>query len=131
MYKLKLRRCLVFTPLLMLLSTSIAANEIHQLDWTGAREEWGRLLFCQHIYKLPEVSPRLYSFDIEHCDKAGQLMAVAVSKYSKQEQVDLKNQAQQHAALLFRNTSEPYHSVVACRAFCQELAEKQDTRNDR
>ena len=36
----------------------------------------------------------------------------------------------EHAALLSLNTSEPYHSVAACRAYCRELAEVRDTNNE-
>jgi len=57
-------------------------------------------------------------------------MAGTVVKYSEQERVELKNQAEGHAILLSRNTQEPYHSVGACRAYCGELAEIQDKRND-
>lgn len=130
MYKLKLYRCLVFASLLVLLSTSIAAKEAGPLDWNEVREELGQVLFCQRIYKRPEVSPRLYSFDIERCEKAGLYMTDVVSKYSKQEQADLRKQAERHAIQLSRNTPEPYHSVSACRTFCQALAEIQDTGND-
>ena len=130
MYALKLHRCLTFTTLLALLSAPLAAKEIDQLGWIGVKEEWGQVLFCQRIYKMPEVKTRLYSFDIEQCDKAGLLMADVVTKYSKEQQLELKNQAERHSTLLSRNTSEPYQSVTACRAFCKELADIQDKRND-
>ena len=118
------------TVLLASFPTPMLALDVDQLNWTETREKWGQVLFCQLIYKMPEVKSRLYSFDTEHCDKAGQLMADVVSKYPEQEQVQLKNQAEQHAAALTYNTSEPYHSVAACRSYCRELAEIQDKRND-
>jgi len=121
---------MAITALLAPLSTPLLALDVDQPDWTETKEEWGQVLFCQRIYKMPEVLPRLYSFDIEHCERAGQLMTDVVSKYTKQEQVQLKNQAERHAVALSHNTSEPYHSVAACRTYCRELAEIQDKRND-
>jgi hypothetical protein len=122
---------LFFTVLLVSFSTSIIALDIDQLGKTETMEKWGQVLFCQRIYKMPEVKPRLYDFDIEHCEKAGQLITDVVSKYSKQEQEQLKYRAERHAIALSYNTSEPYHSVAACRAYCRELAEIQDKHNDR
>ena len=130
MHILRLQSRLTITTLLVLLSSPVTALDVDQLDWTGIKEGWGQVIFCQSIYKMPEVKSRLYDFDIEHCDKAGLLLTDVVTRYSKQEQVELKNQAERHAGLLSRNTSEPYLSVPACRAFCSELTEIQDTRND-
>ena len=79
---------------------------------------------------MPEVQSRLYSFDVEQCDSAGQLVLDVVAKYSKQQQLQLKNQAEQHAVALSYNTSEPYHSVKACRDYCGKLADIQDKHND-
>ena len=130
MYLSRLQCGIIFTTLLVLVSVPAIARDFDQLDWTEIKDKWGQLIFCQRIYKMPEVKPRLYSFDFEQCDKAGQLVTDIVAKYSKQEQVQLRNQAEQHAIKLSYNTSEPYHSVAACREYCRELAEKQDTRND-
>lgn len=130
MYILKFHHQLTITILLLLLSTSLTAKDLSQLDWTGIKEEWGQVIFCQRIYKMPEVQPRLYSFDIEHCDKAGQIMTGVATRFSTQEQIALKNQAEQHAILLGQNASEPYHSVVACRELCRDLTEIQDNADD-
>ena len=65
MYPFKLYCWLICTTLLVLFSTPLAAKDVDQLDWTGIREEWGQVIFCQRIYKMAEVKPRLYSFDIE------------------------------------------------------------------
>jgi len=116
--------------LLATLSTPLAALDVDQLNWTETKAKWGQVLFCQRIYKMPEVQSRLYSFDVEQCDSAGQLMTGVVAKYSKQQQVHLKTQAEQHAVALGRNTREPYHSVAACREYCRELADIQDKRHD-
>lgn len=123
-------RLLIYTVLPVSFSGPLLAQDIDQLSWDKTYEEWGQVLFCQRIYKLPEVKPRLYSFDVEHCDKAGQLMLSVVDKYSKQDQLQLKNQAERHAFLLSANTTEPYHSVPACRTYCRELAETLDQRNE-
>jgi len=117
--------------LLLLFSTPLAAVDIDQLSWTETKDKWGQLLFCQRIYNMPEVQSRLYSFDVEQCDKAGQLMADIVSKYSQQQQLQLKNQAEKHAYAVAQNTTEPYQSVTACRAYCSELSKIQDQRNER
>lgn len=44
--------------------------------------------------------------------------------------VPLTAQAEQHAFRLAQNTSEPYHSVAACREYCRELVETQEPLND-
>ena len=49
---------------------------------------------------------------------------------SKQDQEQMKTRAEQHPWLLSRNTFEPYHSVVACREYCRELIESQDSNDD-
>lgn len=116
--------------LLILFCMPLEARDIDQLGWTETKGEWGQVLFCQRIYKMPEVRSRLYSFDVENCDKAGQLMTNVVAKYSKQQQEQLKNQAERHAFALSQNTSEPYHSVAACRAYCANLAKTLDERHD-
>ena len=99
-------------------------------EWVKIKEQWGQLLFCKRIYTMPEVRPRLYSFDTETCDKAEQVIAGVVGKYTVQQQNQLKNQAEQHAVKLSYNTSEPYHSVPACREYCSELATIREQRND-
>lgn len=130
MYSDNSRPRLVFSLLLILSSTPLAAVDLDQLSKTDIKEKWGQVIFCQTIYKMPEVKPRLYDFDIEHCNKAGQLMTDVVSRYSTPEQQQLRYEAERHAAALSRNTSEPYHSVVACREYCREVARIQDERNE-
>ena len=130
MYRPELKHRNTITALLVLFSTPLAALDVDQLNWTETREEWGQVLFCQLIYKMPEVKSRLYSFDTEQCDKAGQLMTDAVARYSKQDRAQLKNEAERHAFALTHNTPEPYHSVAACREYCSKLAEIQDKRDD-
>jgi len=130
MYPDNPRHSLIFALLLILFSTSLAAVDPDSLSKTDIKEKWGQVLFCQAIYKMAEVKPRLYDFDIEHCDKAGQLMTDLVARYSAPEQKQLKYQAERHATALSYNTSEPYHSVAACREYCKEVARIQDERND-
>ena len=130
MYLPKLRFRILCTTLLVLLPVPLVAQGDSQLNWTETKNQWGQVLFCQAIYKMPEVKTRLYEFDVEQCEKAGQLMIDEVGRYPKQGQVQMKAQAEQHAFLLSRNTSEPYHSVVACREFCRELVENQDSISD-
>jgi hypothetical protein len=108
---------------------TIPQVDVAQLSATETFEKWGQVLFCQRIYTLPQVRSRLYDFDVEHCDQAGQLALDVISKYSKQEQEELKYRAEQHAQALSYNTSEPYHSVGACREYCRKLAEYQEQRN--
>ena len=127
----KLKHSLIITLLLTIFSTPLQALDIDKLNWTETMEEWGQVLFCQRIYKIPSVQSRLYSFDVEHCDKAGQLMLNAATRYPAQEQIQLKNQAERHAARLSGKTAEPYHSVPACRTYCRDLAETLDKRNER
>lgn len=127
----RLQRCMALTALAVLFSSPLAAGDIDQPSWDETRAEWGQLLFCQRIYQLPAVGSRLYDFDVEQCDKAGQVMLNAVAIYSPQDQVQLKNQAERHAFALSKNTAEPYHSVPACRSYCRELADKLDKQNER
>ena len=115
---------LLFFPL------QLIAQDDAQADWTRLKEQWGQVLFCQAIYKMPEVKTRLYSFDIEQCNTAGQLMVDAVAGYTEQARVQMKAEAEQHAYLLSRNTSEPYHSVVGCREYCRELSENKELQDD-
>lgn len=121
---------LLFTLLLVSFSASLAALDIDQLNKTETIKKWGQVILCQRTYKMPEVRSRLYDFDVEHCDNAALLMSAVVAKYPKQEQEQLKYQAERHAAALSLNTSEPYHSVPACRTYCRELTEIRDKRND-
>jgi len=116
--------------LLSLFSTQLIAQDADQLDLTQTIEKWGQLVFCQRIYKLPSVKPRLYDFDIEACNKAGQLVTDVIAKYSPQDQLQIKNLAEQHAIRLSYNTSDPYQSVPACREYCSKVAKIQDKRND-
>ena len=126
----KFRYRITICLLLVLFSAPLAALDVDQLDWTETREKWGQVIFCQRIYKMPEVQSRLYSFDVEQCNSAGQLMLDVVARYSVPQKAQLNKQAEQHAAALSYNTSEPYHSVAACREYCRELAEIQEKRND-
>ena len=121
---------ITIVSMLALSSLPLTGLATNQSDWVVNRESWGRVLFCQHIYKMPEVRARLYDFDIEQCDKAGQVMANKAAAYSIQQQTELKSQAERHAKLLSRNTSDPYQSVVACREYCRDLAATQDQRDD-
>ena len=127
----ELKLCLIFTLLLASFSTPLYALDIDQLNWNETMEKWGQVLFCQRIYNRPEVQSRLYNFDVEQCDKAGQLMSNVAARYPAQEQVQLKNQAERHALALSKNTAEPYHAVPACRTYCRELADTLDKRNER
>ena len=111
---------LFFIPLA---SAENPAVVIDQLSTTETAEKWGQVLFCQRMYNMPEVKSRLYDFDTEHCNQAALLVAEVVSKYSMQEQDQLKFRAERHAVALSYNTSEPYHSVGACRQYCQKLTE--------
>ena len=109
---------------LTLFTASLTAQDDGSPDWTRTKDEWGQVMFCQRIYKMPEVKPRLYGFDIEQCDKAEKLVMEVVSEFSNQDQ------AEQHAYRLSYNTSEPYLSVVGCREYCRQLAETKDSHNE-
>ena len=130
MYLAKLRFRMFCTILLVLFPVPLIAEDDAQLNRVETKDQWGQVLFCQAIYKMPEVKTRLYGFDVEQCDKAGQLMMDITASYSKQDQKQMKTQAEQHAWLLSRNTSEPYHSVVACREYCRELIENQGSNRE-
>ncbi len=130
MYLPKLRFLTLCTLFLIWFSAPLAAQDENQADWIKTKDQWGQVMFCQLIYKMPEVQTRLYSFDIEQCDKAGELMIDVVADYSKQDQLQLKALAEQHSYRLTQNTTEPYHSVAACRDYCRELAENQGPAND-
>jgi hypothetical protein len=53
-----------------------------------------------------------------------------VAGYPKQEQVQLRAQAEQHANRLTLNNSDPYLSVTACRELCREVTENKGTIYD-
>lgn len=125
----------IFCLLLALFSTSIAFGDepkvdVDQLSSTEIYQKWGQVIFCERIYKMPEVRSRLYDFDVQHCEQATKLVADVISKYSQQDQAQLNGLAERHARLLSRNTTEPYKSVPACREYCRKVAEFQEERND-
>jgi hypothetical protein len=130
MHLSNLKYYFVCSLFLGLYCSPVVAQDLDQLDWTTTKDKWGQLLFCQRIYTLPEVRGRLYRFDLESCDKAGKLVDHVISRYSPQQQAQLKGQAEQHSFRLGENTSEPYLSVPACREYCSRLAEIQDQIND-
>lgn len=116
----------------ILLSFSVSpliAGDLDQLSRVELKDQWGQVLFCQFIYKMPEVKPRLYDFDTEQCNAAAQWIGNLASKYPLQEQRVLKLQAEKHASRLSYNASEPYHAVPACRQYCRKLAEMQESKN--
>jgi len=110
-------------------SSPIAAADVDQLSPTELKDKWGQVIFCQKIYKMPEVRTRLYDFDFEQCDAAARLAEELVSNYPLNEQQALKIQAENHARALSYNTSEPYQSVPACREYCSKVAGIRDERN--
>lgn len=114
----------------LFLSFSLVASERDSLGWTETKDKWGQLIFCQRIYKLPEVKTRLYSFDHEQCDTASKLVSDVIAKYSDSEKEQMKIAAEKHAYKLSLNTSEPYHSVGACREYCGKLAEIKEQHDD-
>lgn len=130
MYLPEIRFRMFCTWLPLLFPVPLAAQDDGQRNWTETKDQWGQVLFCQLIYKMPEVKTRLYSFDVEQCDKAGQFMIDVIAGLSKQDQEQLRSEAERHAYRLSQNTSEPYLSVPACRAFCREMAENQGSLND-
>ena len=106
-------------------SNSLADKEN---DSSLLMEKWGQLMLCQRIYQMPEVRTRLYDFDLDRCNGAEQAIIRWASRYNTQEQSAIRLQAERHARSLSYNTSEPYHSVPACREYCTELAEAHDER---
>ena len=130
MYKYQNCSRLIATMQALLLSCSLVASETPDPGWTETKDKWGQLIFCQRIYKLPEVKTRLYSFDYEQCDKASQLVSDIIAKYSETDQKQMKVLAEKHAYKLSLNTSEPYHSVGACREYCGKLVEIKEQRDD-
>ena len=123
MYSPSLRFQMLSLLLMFQFTAPLAAQDNDQARWIEAKDKWGQVLFCQTIYKMPEVQTRLYDFDVKQCDEAAQVMNNAMNVFSKQDQVQLKAMAEQHAYRLSRFTSEPYQSVPACREFCQEVTE--------
>jgi hypothetical protein len=114
--------------LITMIAQPVAAVDIDQISETEFKEKWGQVIFCQSIYKMPEVKPRLYSFDLEQCDAAGQLALELLAKYPPEKQRALKLQAENHARALSLNTNEPYHAVGACREYCQKVSERLNER---
>jgi hypothetical protein len=141
MHSTTFRARLLVSLLTILFSTLLTAADqpgaiipevdVDQLSATETYQKWGQVLFCQRIYTLPGVKSRLYDFDVEHCDQAAELAADVISKYSKQDQEQLKFLAERHASSLSHNTAEPYHSVGACREYCRKLSEYREQRNDK
>jgi hypothetical protein len=120
---------IIFIVSLMLLAPQLAAEDMDQLTGTELKDKWGQVIFCQRIYTMPEVRTRLYDFDIEQCEAASLLIADLADKYIKSDQQAMKLQAEKHATALSYNTSEPYHSVPACRDYCKKLEQIRAQRN--
>lgn len=118
----------VIVVMLCFFASPLHAMDIGQLSQTDLKDKWGQLLFCQFIYTMQEVKPRLYEFDTEQCDAGTELVTDLVSKYSPEDKQALKNQAEEHARALALNVSEPYHSVPACREYCGKLSAIQHER---
>lgn len=113
----------------LMLSVSPLTTTADELSATaGLAKEWGQLMLCQRIYRMPEVKPRLYDFDVEQCNSAELAIMDVVSRNDVREQNTIKLQAERHARSLSYNTSEPYHSVPACREYCKSLAQSRDIR---
>jgi hypothetical protein len=130
MYIHKLSCLLLGAGLLVLAPQPLTAQDSNQAEWIKTKDQWGQVLFCQAIYKMPEVQTRLYDFDVEKCDEAGQIMTSAVAGYSTKDQQLLKSEAERHAYRLSHNTTQPYHSVAGCREYCREMVENQGPIND-
>ena len=128
MHILKLPCQLLGVMLLILSPLTLTAQDAPER--IKIKDEWGQVLFCQAIYKMPEVQTRLYAFDLEQCEEAGHIVTEAVAAYPIEDQQQLRAQAERHAYRLSRNTTEPYHSVVACREFCRELVDSRSPAND-
>ena len=108
---------------LSLLSQPLSAVDIEQLSVTEFKQKWGQVIFCQTIYKMPEVKPRLYDFDLEQCNDAGQLALQVLNQYPADRRAALRLKAENHARAISLNTNEPYQAVPACREYCQKLSE--------
>lgn len=130
MYQPKPRHRLIPVLLAAVVVQPLSGMGADDPEQTRLKEQWGQLLFCKRIYTMPEVRPRLYSFDTEACNKAERVIFNVLGKYSEAEQGRLKDQAEKHAVKLSYNTFEPYHSVPACREYCSELADSQEEQDD-
>ena len=130
MYSLKSYHRLLILLMLSPLCAPASANDIDQLDWTGIKEHWGQAMLCQRIYSLSVVKPRLYDFDIEQCSQAMILITGVAGRYSEKDRVELRKQAERHAALLSRNATSPYNAVPACRLFCRDIATSKGLTSD-
>ena len=116
----------VFGLLLLMAASPLTSLADNDNDPNLLMEKWGQLMLCQRIYQMPEVRTRLYDFDLERCNSAEQAIIRWASRYNTQDQTAIKLGAERHARSLSYNTSEPYHSVPACREYCNELAGVRD-----
>jgi len=124
--KLKLLAPLAIALFFSLLAQPLAALDIEQLSVTEFKEKWGQVIYCQTIYEMPEVKPRLYDFDLEQCTAAGQLALEVLKQYPPDERTALKLEAEEHARALSGYSNEPYQAVPACREYCRKLSELLD-----
>jgi hypothetical protein len=107
----------------ILFSQPVGAVDPNNLSDTEFKDRWGQVIYCQTIYKMPEVKSRLYEFDFEQCNVAGQLALELLNRYPSEAQAGLRFQAEKHATAISYNTSEPYQAVPACREYCRKLSE--------
>lgn len=130
MYLRELRFRTLLSLFLVMASASLPAQDQGQPEWLRIRDQLAQVMFCQLIYKMPDVKPRLYDFDIEQCDLAAQSMADIIARYPERDQAELRAQSKQHAYHLVHNAADPYLSVAACRVYCLDVTKDQDTLHD-
>jgi hypothetical protein len=89
---------------------------------TQIRENWGRVMYCQRAYKVPDNKQRVYEYDLQQCDTANTRMQEQASLHGEDRVKVIHELAKQRAMAIGYNTISATSVIGACRESCQKLA---------
>ncbi len=107
----------ILIPLTSSFATTLPSTTTELVD------TWGSVLYCQGIYKEPDVRGRIYAGDLQACDKSDRLLRwLAEANYSQSERKMLEQGTSRRAAAIRYNTRSVQDAVTACRQLCRGLS---------
>lgn len=110
---------------------SLSAHAGDELPGTPAeiQDVWSSVFYCQEIYQEPEVKDRIYTGDLESCEKSDQLMRWLVSRrYSAKDRQLLEQNARSKSRAIRYNTRSVQEAITACRQQCRQYSSIFDQR---
>jgi hypothetical protein len=110
-----------------LIQTTPGAAEEPQMTELQLRENWGRVMYCERIYRHTNNQRRVYEFDVKQCEKANELMQQQANLYGENKALALKDIANQRAIEIEYSTVDVTAVINACRESCRKLSVGPDT----